>query len=224
MTHPVKPLVPTEKKRVFIVDDHPIFRKGLEMLISMEADLTVCGEASESRLAIDALRQIEADVVLVDISLPGADGIELVKHLRAEHPKLPILVITAYDEKTYGLRALRAGATGYLTKREGETHLVAAVRSVLSGKIWVSPDFKGQLIYKIALGAVDGDSPLDALSDRELEVLHLLGEGKSSQEISEKLNLSIKTIETHRLHIKQKLELKSSSDLVRFALELKREV
>jgi DNA-binding NarL/FixJ family response regulator len=211
------------KKRIFIVDDHPIFRQGLARLLELEPDLECCGEAGDTRQALEALRHLEVDAVVVDISLPGADGIELVKHLRVEHPKLSILVISAHDERTYGLRALRAGASGYLMKREGESQLPAAVRTVLAGKIWVSPDFSGQLLYKIIRGSDDGQSPLDLLSDRELEVLRLLGDGKTSQEISKALGLSVKTVETHRLHIKQKLDLKSSSDLVRFALDWSRE-
>jgi DNA-binding NarL/FixJ family response regulator len=218
----------TPKSRIFLVDDHPIFRQGLAKMIGMEEDLEVCGQATSAAQAMDALRRIDATAAVVDISLPGADGIELVKHLHAEHPKLPILVISAHDERVYALRALRAGACGYLMKREGEDLLIPALRGVLAGKVWVSPAFGEQLIYKVARGGVSGDSggaggpggsPLDALSDRELEVLRLIGEGKSSHEIADGLHLSIKTVESHRLHVKEKLGLKSSTELVRFAAE-----
>ena len=155
----------------------------------------------------------------MDISLPGADGIELVKHLHSEHPKLPILVISAHDERVYAMRALRAGAFGYLMKREGEHLLISALRSVLARKVWVSPAFGEQLIYKVASGSAGGVSPLDSLSDRELEVLRLIGEGKSSREIAEALHLSVKTVESHRLHVKEKLKLDTSSALIRFAAE-----
>jgi DNA-binding NarL/FixJ family response regulator len=208
-----------EKKRVFIVDDHPIFRQGLARLIDVELDLSVCGEAASAAHALEALRQTAADVVLVDISLPGADGVELVKHLIAEHPGLPILVVSVHDEQTYGLRSLRAGALGYLMKREGKELLWQALRAVLNGQVWVSPTLAGQLIYKVARGKENGRSPLDALTDRELEVLRLLGGGKSSSEIAAALHLSVKTVETHRLHVKQKLDLKTSTDLVRFAMD-----
>lgn len=210
-------------KRVFIVDDHPIFRQGLARLIDLEPDLEVCGEAISAAAAMDALRRTKADVVLVDISLPGADGIELVKHLAAEHPGMAILVISAHDEQVYGLRALRAGALGYLMKREGQDLLLVALRAVLAGQVWVSPAFGKQLIYKVARGADEGASPLDALSDRELEVLRLIGGGKSTQEIATALHLSVKTVETHRLHVKQKLDLKSSTELIRFATDWMRE-
>jgi len=207
------------KRRIFIVDDHPIFRQGLAKMIGLEADLEVCGEATSAAQAMDALRRIEADAAVVDISLPGADGIELVKHLHAEHPSLPILVISVHDERVYALRALRAGAFGYLMKREGEHLLIPALRGVLAGKVWVSPVFGEQLIYKVARSADGGTSPLDALSDRELEILRLIGDGKSSHDIAEALHLSIKTVESHRLHVKEKLGLRSSAELVRFAAE-----
>lgn len=206
------------RNRVFIVDDHPIFRQGLTKLILSEPDLDVCGEASSATQAISALREIQADIAVVDISLPGTNGIELIKHLRAEHPRLPILIISAHDEQVYALRALRAGAAGYLMKRESDTILIPAIRRVLSGKVWVSPAFGEQLIYRVA-HSQKGDSPLDALSDREMEILRLIGEGKSSHQIAQALNLSIKTIESHRLHVKEKLNLPTSADLVRFAAE-----
>jgi DNA-binding NarL/FixJ family response regulator len=207
------------KRRVFIVDDHPIFRLGLSKLISMENDLDVCGEANNAVQALDALRRTEADVVVVDISLPGANGMELVKSLRAEHPKLPMLVLSAHDEKLYALRALRAGSSGFLMKRESENSFIPALRTVLAGKIWVSASFGQQLIYKIARGSENGASPLDALTDRELEILHLVGEGKATSQIAESLHLSVKTVECHRLHVKEKLNLHTAGDLARFAVE-----
>ena len=210
---------PLAKHRIFIVDDHPIFRLGLSKLIGMEHDMEVCGEANNTVQALDALRRIEADVVVVDISLPGANGMELVKSLRAEHPKLPILVLSAHDEKLYALRALRAGASGFLMKRESESSFVPALRAVLAGKIWVSPSFGQQLIYKIAMGSENGGSPLDALTDRELEILRLVGEGKATSQIAESLHLSVKTVECHRLHVKEKLNLQTAGELARFAVE-----
>jgi len=188
-------------------------------MICAEEDLEVCGEAATAPEALDALRRIKADAVVIDISLPGSDGIELLKHLRSEHPHLPLLVISAHDEKVYALRALRAGAAGYLMKNEGEDCLIPALRKALAGEVWVSPAFGEQIIYKVVHGAEAGGNPLDGLSDRELEVLRLIGAGKSTQEIADLLHLSVKTVESHRLHIKEKLALQTSTELVRFAHE-----
>ena len=188
-------------------------------MICAEEDLEVCGEAATAPEALDALRRIKADAVVIDISLPGSDGIELLKHLRSEHPHLPLLVISAHDEKVYALRALRAGAAGYLMKNEGEDCLIPALRKALAGEVWVSPAFGEQNIYKVVHGAEAGGNPLDGLSDRELEVLRLIGAGKSTQEIADLLHLSVKTVESHRLHIKEKLALQTSTELVRFAHE-----
>jgi DNA-binding NarL/FixJ family response regulator len=209
------------KRRIFVVEDHPIFRLGLSKLIGLEPDLTLCGEAGNTGHALEALRHVEADVVVVDISLPGANGMELVKSLRAEHPKLPILILSAHDENLYALRALRAGAAGFLMKRESGDSFIPALRAVLAGKIWVSSAFGQQLIYKIASGAnsENGASPLDALTDRELEILRLVGEGKATSQIAESLHLSVKTVECHRLHVKEKLNLQTANELVRFAVE-----
>ncbi len=209
----------TTARRVFIVDDHPIFRHGLVKLLELEPDIEVVGEAGSVAHALDALRRIPADAVVVDISLPGANGIELVKHLRAEHPKLPLLVISAHDEQLYALRALRAGASGYLMKSESDELFLAALRKVLAGQVWVSPAFGEQLIFKVARSDSAGGSPLDVLTDRELEILQHVGQGKGSQQIAEVLHLSVKTVESHRLHIKEKLGLKSATELVRFAVE-----
>jgi len=219
VTPPTATDAPQRKRQIFIVDDHPIFRQGLAKLIRDEVDLDVCGEAANAPQALDGLRKIPADAVVIDVSLPGADGIDLIKHLRAEHPHLPLLVISAHDEKIYALRALRAGAAGYLMKNEGGGSLIPALRKALAGEVWVSPAFGEQIIYKVVHGTQTGGNPLDALSDRELEVLRLIGAGKSTQDIAGLLHLSVKTIESHRPHVKEKLSLETSGDLVRFARE-----
>jgi DNA-binding NarL/FixJ family response regulator len=207
-----------ETKSVFIVDDHPIFRRGLVGLIESEPGFKVCGEASTARGALEALRRSTSDVVVVDLSLPGSDGLDLMKSLRAEHPSLPFLVVSAYDEKIYALRALRAGASGYLMKRETDTAFLGALRKVLSGGIYVSPSLGDDLIFKVTRGSHHrGNSPLDRLTDRELEVLCMVGEEKDTRAIAGELHLSVKTIESHRLHIKEKLELKNATELIRFA-------
>jgi DNA-binding NarL/FixJ family response regulator len=206
--------------RVFLVEDHPIFRHGLRQLLEAEADLQVCGEAESAPRALSLLREVEADAAVIDISLPGANGIELLKHIKAEHPRLPILVVSAHDEEQYALRALRAGASGYVMKREAADSLLPALRKVLKGEVHVSKSFGEALIFKVAQGGTDNArSPLDALTDRELEVLEMVGNGKGTREIAEALHLSPKTVESHRLHIKEKLGCKSAVEMVRFACD-----
>ena len=211
---------PAAEYQIFLVDDHPLFRHGLSKFIESVPGLHICGEANSVPQALDGLRKIKADVAVVDISLPGANGLELIKHLRVEHPDLALLVVSAHDEQLYALRALRAGASGYVMKKEAETTFMAALQKVLSGGVYVSPAFGDQLIYKVARSDQSSTaSPLDSLSDREMEVLQLIGESKSTKQIAVELKLSVKTVESHRLHIKEKLGLATSTDLVRFALD-----
>src|SRR3954463_6778405 len=206
--------------RIFLVDDHPIFRHGLARFIEAEPDMQLCGQASTLPQALKALRETPADLAVIDISLPGANGLELIKHLRVEHPELALLVVSAPDEQLYALRALRAGASGYVMKKEAENVFAEAVRKIRDGGVYVSPQFGEQLIYKVARSeGGTQESPLDVLSDREMEVLQLIGESKPSTQIATELNLSVKTVESHRLHIKEKLGLKSSFELVKFALD-----
>jgi DNA-binding NarL/FixJ family response regulator len=206
--------------QIFLVDDHPLFRHGLSRFIEAEPGLHICGEASTVPHALEALRKVRADVAVIDIGLPGTNGLELIKHLRVEHPDLAILVVSAHDEQLYALRALRAGASGYVMKKEAESVFMAALHKVLSGGVYVSPTFGDQLIYKVARSEKGASaSPLDVLSDREMEVLQLIGESKPTKQIAAELNLSVKTVESHRLHIKEKLGLATSTDLVRFALD-----
>jgi DNA-binding NarL/FixJ family response regulator len=210
----------SEKRRVLIVDDHPVFRHGISALINAEADLHVCGEASSSPTALDAMRNLKPDVALLDISLPGTNGIELIKLMKAEQPKLPLLILSMHDESLYALRALKAGALGYVMKAEALTHVLDALRKVLVGEIYVSPRLSERLIFQ-AIQSVDGTggSPVDRLSDRELEVLELLGRGFGTKEIAAELHLSVKTIETHRAHIKEKLGFRDAGEMVRFAID-----
>ncbi len=208
------------KSRVLIVDDHPVFRHGISALINAEPDLVVCGEASSSPSALDAMRKLEPDIALLDISLPGTNGIELVKLMKAEYPKLPLLMLSMHDESLYALRALKAGALGYVMKAEALTHVLDALRKALRGEIYVSPRLSERLIFQ-AIQTTDGNtgSPVDRLSDRELEVLTFLGNGLSTKEIAAKLNLSVKTIETHRAHIKEKLGFRDAGEMIRFAID-----
>ena len=208
------------KKRVLIVDDHSIFRFGLAGLITEQSHLEVCGHADSAPIALDSMRRLKPDLVLLDLSLRGTNGIELIKLMKAEEPTLPILVISMHDEAVFGLRALKAGALGYVMKAEAMNHVAEAISKVMQGKIYVSPKFGEKLIFKAVQSIESGTgSPVDALSDRELEVLQLLGKGHSTRSIAETLHLSVKTIETHRAHIKEKLGFPDSEDMVKFAID-----
>ena len=217
---PAASAAPNAPKRILIVDDHPVFRHGIAALISAEEDLTVCGEADTAPAALEAMRRLKPDLAMLDISLQGTNGIELVKLMKAEQPRLPILMLSMHDESLYALRALRAGARGYVMKGETMTHVLTALRKVLNGDIYVSPRFSERLVFK-AIQSLEGGmgSPVDKLSDRELEVLQLLGRGFGTREIANELHLSVKTIETHRAHIKEKLGFKDAGEMVRFAID-----
>jgi DNA-binding NarL/FixJ family response regulator len=208
------------QRTVLVVDDHPVVRHGIAQIINADRTLRVCGEADSAPAALDAMRRLKPDLALLDISLHGTNGIELVKLMRAEQPKLPILMLSMHDESLYALRALRAGARGYVMKGEAMDHVLTAIHKVLSGSIYVSPRFSERLVFK-AIQSLEGGmgSPVDKLSDRELEVLQLLGKGYGTREIANELHLSIKTIETHRAHIKEKLGFKDAGEMVRFAID-----
>ena len=183
-------------------------------------EVTICGEAENAQAAIAAMRTLEPDVVLLDVSLPGTNGIELIKVMLAEQPRLIILMLSMHEESLYALRALRAGAKGYVMKDEVIENVLDALRKVIGGGVYVSPKFSERLVFKAIQGS-DSDmaSPVDKLSDRELEVLQLFGRGKTTREIADTLRLSGKTIETHRLHIKEKLGFKTAEEMVKFAVE-----
>lgn len=215
---PPNPVSPA--KRVLIVDDHPVFRRGISELISRHGGVTVCGEAENAPGALEAIRHQRPDVVLLDISMPGTDGIELIKIMLAEQPRLIILMLSMHEESVYALRALRAGAKGYLMKQQAADTVLEALRKVIDGGIYVSPQFAERLVFKAIHGSnSDLGSPVDTLSDRELEVLQHLGRRRSTREIAEALHLSVKTIETHRAHIKEKLGFKDADEIVKFAIE-----
>jgi DNA-binding NarL/FixJ family response regulator len=208
------------KVRVLIVDDHPVVRDGLRQLIESEQDLTVCGEAASGEEAVQVASKSKPDLAIVDITLGGVDGMELIKNLKAILPSLKILVLSMHDETHYAERALRAGASGYVMKREARDQIMQAIRVVLAEDIYVSERIKSTLLHQY-FHAADGKarSPISRLSDRELEVLTLLGQGLSSKEIGERLHLSPKTVDSHRTHMKEKLELAGAPELIRFAFE-----
>ena len=206
------------KARILIVDDHPITREGLANLIRQTADLTVCGEASDAEHSIAMIMESKPDLVVADISLPGRSGIELVKDLHAMDPQLPILVISMHDESLYAERALRAGARGYMMKQEGGNRLIEGIHEVLAGKICVSKNASLNLLERFSAKPVtESRSPLRKLSDREFEVFRLLGEGLSTPLIGKRLNVSVKTVETHRMNIKAKLGFQTANQLISFA-------
>jgi len=197
-----------------------LFRKGLEQLLHSDGAFAVCGEAGDAAEAMDAIRQIAPDLAIVDLSLPGANGIELIKNIRAEFPKLPILVLSMHDESLYAVRALRAGAAGYVMKHEAMANVVRAIHEVLSGRPYLSPAMAAQVITKFTHGTAEGEADAtERLSDRELEILELIGKGKDMRQIAKLLHLSPKTVETHRAHIKEKLQLKNAREVARFAVQ-----
>ena len=207
-------------RRVIIVDDHPVFRHGIRQLVSKLPEVQVCAEAENAQTALEVMRDHRPDVALVDVSMPGTNGIELVKLMLAEFPQLIVLVVSMHDESLYALRALRAGAKGYVMKQQAVETVLGALRKVIGGGIYVSPQFSERLVFKAIQGSnTDLGSPVDKLSDRELEVLQLFGHGETTRGIAERLHLSVKTIETHRTHIKEKLGFKDADELVRFAVE-----
>ncbi len=196
-----------------------MFRNAVGEWLSQEPRYQLSGEAQSAAEALSALRVAGADIVILDITLQGTDGLELIKHLRSEHPEIRILVLSMHDENTYAARALRAGAQGYIMKSESGETLLGALDCVAAGEEYVSPAFRERLIYRTSFSESADGNPLDRVSDRELEVLRLVGADVSSREIAERLHLSIKTIESHRLNLKHKLRLEHSGDLVRFARE-----
>ena len=215
-----KPVAKSEKnKRIVIVDDHPLFRKGLEQLINSSGDaFGICGEAGNAAEGMTLIRKLKPDLVIVDLSLPGANGIELIKNLRAEFRKLPVLILSMHDESLYALRALRAGAQGYVMKQEALENVITAIREVLAGRPYLSQAMSGKLITNFSSGATKPNIT-DNLSDRELEILELIGKGRDVREIASALHISGKTVETHRAHIKEKLDLKNARQVARFAVQ-----
>jgi len=207
------------RKRLLIVDDHPMMRTGLAQLIDSEADLKVSAEADNAGQAVAAVAKYEFDLALVDISLPDKNGLELIKDLRSLSPNLPILVVSMHDEMIYAERVLRAGARGYIMKQEGGQKFLQAIRRVLAGQIFVSDKISARILENFSGGVAESSaSPVRRLSDREFEVFQLIGQGVSTGEIAARLHLSVKTVEVHRANIKQKLSLSTATELVRYAV------
>jgi len=209
----------TTKTKVLLVDDHPIVRQGLARLIAQEPDLEVCGEAADESSAWTQVSAQEPGVVLVDLSLKSGNGLALIKRIRSGYSEMPILVISMHDEVFYVERALRAGANGYLTKEEAGDNVLVAIRKLLAGEIYLSDRLSPTILKRLLTGTGKADeSPISRLSDRELEVFQLIGQGLAAQEIAERLHLSFKTIETYQAHIKEKLGLRDIRKLVQYAV------
>lgn len=206
----------SKKSRVLIIDDHVMVRDGVAEIIRHEQDLDVCGTATTASEGMDALQKLKPDLVIVDITLPGKNGIEFIKDARAMVPELRVLVMSMHDEALYADRVLRAGGRGYIRKQEGGEKLIEAMRRVLRGEIAVSEKMTGKLLETFS-GRKTMDSPLEGLSDRELEVFQLIGQGKTMKEIGDELHLSPKTIEVHRSHIREKLGVSSAAELISYA-------
>ena len=207
------------RKKIFIVDDHPVFRKGLAQLIDEEADLKVTGEAESVTGAIELIQQGVPDLMIVDITLKDKSGIDLIEYIKEHFPRLPVLVISMHDESLYAERVLRAGALGYITKHEMTGDVVTAVRQVIAGKRYISANMVDALLGKMMAGnRKEGISPLEILSNRELEVFQLMGQGFKRGEIASLLHLSVKTIGTYRENIKQKMNLKTAPELMKHAV------
>ncbi len=208
------------RKKILIVDDHPIVRQGLTGLINQENDLMVCGQAEDVHQAIKAIGTLMPDIAIVDICLKETSGMELIKDIKVQYPSLPVLALSMHDESLYAERALRAGAKGYITKQQATEKVIIAIRKVLGGQIYVSDSMAAAMVSKLVGGKPPaGDSPIDRLSDRELEVFLLIGQGYGTQQISERLHLSVKTIETYRAHIKEKLNLTKANQLLQYAIK-----
>jgi len=206
------------KRRILLVDDHPLTRHGMAQLIGQQPDLVVCGEAGSAEQALQSVQALRPHLVLVDVTLPGKPGLELIKDVTTLHTEVLVLVVSMHDESLYAERALRAGARGYLMKSAGGEELVKAIRQVLSGQVYVSPEFSARILDSLSGGARKTRGVLSALSDREFEVFQLVGEGLTTHEMASRLHISGKTVETHRLHIREKLALTTPQQLTKYAV------
>src|ERR1700739_877347 len=210
----------TKKSRVFVVDDHPIVRQGLALLVNREDDLVVCGEAEDAHAAIQSLAASKPDILIVDISLNGPDGLDLLKDVRMRYPELPVLILSMHDESIYAERALRAGAQGYIMKQEATEKVLVAVRRILSKEIYISERIANRMLQRyIGNRSAERPSSIADLTARELEVFRLIGEGHSTRQIAEELHISVKTVESYQAHIKEKLSLRSARELVQHAIQ-----
>ena len=212
--------VQTKKCRVLLIDDHPIVRQGLALLIDREGDLSVCGEADGAHSAFHAIETLRPDMVVLDISLSGPDGLDVLKEIRMKTASLPVLILSMHDESIYAERAMRAGANGYIMKQEATEKVLVAIRRILQGEVYLSDRLTNTMLQQYVRGVSPTKmSPLVSLTDRELEVFRLIGEGHGTRQIADELHLSVKTIESYQAHIKEKLALRNARELVQHAIE-----
>jgi len=204
--------------RVLLADDHSIVRAGLCRIVEESGDMTVVAEAADGKKAIQKVLDTNPDVAVIDISMPEFDGLEVTTRLRDDHPELPVIILTMHEEEQYVVRAIEAGAMGYITKKSAPEKLVSAIRKVLAGQRYLSPEATETLALRVARGA-KGQSPLDSLSNRELQVLKRLAQGNTNREIAATYNISIKTVDTYRLRLLKKLNLRNNADISRFAIQ-----
>lgn len=206
--------------RIVVIDDHPILRQGIVQLINEQKDFTVVGQTDEAKKAVSLIQQAKPDCVVLDVSLKGSSGIEAAKDIKVVFPKMKILMLSMHDENIYASRALKAGATGYVMKDAPPEAVIVALRKVMNGEVAISATYSAKLLRNFAHRGADATaSPVDLLSDRELEVFTFIGKGFGTRPIAEKLNLSVKTIESHRAHIKEKLNLETATELVHYAIQ-----
>src|SRR5215212_7984116 len=206
------------KKKIFIVDDHPMMRDGLAQMIANEPDLSLCGEAENASEALEKIEKLRPDLALVDITLRSGSGLELIKDLQTRLPTVAVLVISMHDESLYAERVLRAGGRGYIMKQEGGKKLMEAIRQVLNGQTYISPKISAKIVDAFTGRRSESSSAVEALTDREFEVFQLIGGGLSTKEIADKLHVSPKTVEVHRVNMKQKLNVATAPELIRFAV------
>jgi DNA-binding NarL/FixJ family response regulator len=212
-----------KRERVVIVDDHPLFRERLSELINHELDMEVCGEAENAQQAIDLIRNTAPDLAIVDITLKGSSGLELIKSIKALPIGVPVLVLSMHDESLYAERALRSGATGYITKHESADNVLLAIRRVLAGEVYLSGTMTSVFLKSLTGGLKSVPRPLDRLTDRELEVLELIGRGHTTRQIAETLQLGVATVDTYRARIKEKMNFRNATELQHFAIRWVRE-
>ncbi|MFC5457632.1 response regulator [Prosthecobacter fluviatilis] len=206
-------------KRIVLIDDHPIMRHGLAQLIRAEDGLDVIGEAGSAREGLDVVAKLRPDLAVVDLTLPDKNGLELVKDIRALHPSTQCIVLSMHDETLYGERSLRAGARGYVMKEEAADHLVAAIHKIISGGLYVSEALNARMLEQVTGATRSKATGMDALTDRELEILALIGKGVATKIIASQLSISARTVEAHRAHIKEKLGMSDGAALVRYAVQ-----
>jgi DNA-binding NarL/FixJ family response regulator len=211
--------MPDKRARLFLVDDHPMIREHLHALIARETDLIVCGEAGDAPTALEQIPALRPDLVIMDITLKSSHGLELLKHLKTQLPALPVLVLSMHDESLYAERMLRAGAMGYITKQEATRNILSAIRKVLAGEVYVSERMSARMMRNL-VGSPPGPArAIDTLSDRELEVFQMIGQGLGTRRIAEELKVGVKTVESYRARLKEKLRLTDGDELLQHAIE-----